>query len=49
MHLEDDDDLTSSFERKTNAALNKSHPAAKSYSNFDGNTSIIIVSVVEPQ
>lgn len=36
LHLEDDDDPTSSFERKSAAALDTSHPAAESYSNFDG-------------
>lgn len=49
LHLEDDDDLKSSFERKSTAPLDKSHPAVKSYSNFDGNTRIIIVSTLEPQ
>lgn len=49
LHLEDDDDLTPSFERQSTAALDKSHPAAKPDSNFDGNTRIITLSTVEPQ
>lgn len=49
LHLGDDDDPRSSFERKSTAPLDKSHPAVKSYSNFDGNMRIIIVSTLEPQ
>lgn len=52
LNLEDEDDeQTSSAERKGTAALDKSqsHPAAKSSSNFDGNPRISTVSMVEPQ
>lgn len=48
-HLEEDDDLTSAIEKKSTAALEKSHPAAESYSNFDGNASLIAVGTLEPQ
>lgn len=49
LHLEDDDDPTPSFERENAAALDKSHPAAKTCSKFDGNARIIVVSAAEPQ
>lgn len=37
LQLEENDDLT----KKSTTALDKSHPATKSYNNFDGNTKII--------
>lgn len=38
LQMEDEGDLTSSFEGKSTTALVRAHPAATSYGNFDGNT-----------
>lgn len=46
LQMQDEGDLTSSFERKSSAALVEAHPATTSYGNFDGNTIITIVRMI---
>lgn len=43
LQMEDEGDLTSSFERKSTAALVRAHPAPTSYGNFDGNARLTSV------